>query len=356
MNKTKLEFKVRIQCMTYNHAPYIEDAMNGFCIQQTDFPFLAVVVDDASTDGEPEVIKKYLAEHFDNEALDLPTPDETDEYVRVFARHKENKNCYFLVMFLKYNHYSIKKAKLVSVADLIRQIPYIALCEGDDYWTDPMKLQKQVDFMEEHKDCSMTCSRVSLFSESKHHLVGETGCYIGSQVMNPADIIEQGGMFISTCSIVYKHEIQKNYPDYCRKCHVGDYPLQIMAAMKGMVFYFNDNMAVYRVDNPMSWIGKLSSRHTDSKYIEGVKSEIRMLLGYSKDYPEYTNSFEKRVKLFVLSNLPDKKKHKDLYKEYKSMLKKDIRQLGWKNRMIVFLIMSRFQNLYFSYKKLKKRI
>lgn len=160
-------FKVRIQCMTYNQAPYIEDAMNGFCMQQTDFPFLAVVVDDASTDGEPEVIKKYLAEHFDNEALDSPTPDETDEYVRVFARHKENKNCYFLVMFLKYNHYSIKKAKLVSVADLIRPIPYIALCEGDDYWTDPMKLQKQVDVLEEHPDFSLCFHKVKVWKEKE---------------------------------------------------------------------------------------------------------------------------------------------------------------------------------------------
>ena len=170
-------FKVRIQCMTYNHAPYIEDAMNGFCMQQTDFPFLAVVVDDASTDGEPEVIKHYLAEHFDNEALDLPTPDETDEYVRVFARHKENKNCYFLVMFLKYNHYSIKKAKLTSVADLLRPIPYIALCEGDDYWIDPQKLQRQVDFLDRHEEYTASTENgrihflpdntFALFSEEK---------------------------------------------------------------------------------------------------------------------------------------------------------------------------------------------
>lgn len=159
-------FKVRIQCMTYNQAPYIEDAMNGFCMQQTDFPFLAVVVDDASTDGEPEVIKNYLAEHFDNEAIDLPTPAETDEYVRMFARHKENKNCYFLVMFLKYNHYSIKKAKLTSVADLIRPIPYIALCEGDDYWTDPLKLQKQVDFLEGHPDFSLCCHPFKVYNQN----------------------------------------------------------------------------------------------------------------------------------------------------------------------------------------------
>lgn len=174
--------------------------------------------------------------------------------------------------------------------------------------------------------------------------------------MDSADIIEQGGMFISTCSAIYKSEILKNSPDYCRKCHVGDYPMQILAAMKGMVFYFNETMAVYRVDNSASWIGKLKTKHSDSKYIEGVISEIRMLLGFRIDYPKYKNSFEKRIKLFVLSNLPDKKKHKVLYKKYKKELKKEICQLGLKNRIIVFLKMSRFQNIYLSYKKLKSKI
>ncbi len=239
-------FKVRIQCMTYNQAPYIEDAMNGFCIQQTDFPFLAVVVDDASTDGEQDVIKNYLVEHFDNEALDLPTPDETDEYVRMFARHKENKNCYFLVMFLKYNHYSIKKAKLVSVADLIRPIPYIALCEGDDYWTDPRKLQRQVDFLEGHEDVCVCFHRVNVVvpNESKmiedYHVIDVPG---ESSMIDLAKI----GNYIPTNSAVYRND-RRVHADIKRfgTNPIGDYLLWMMCAQYGKIYKMSDNMAVYR--------------------------------------------------------------------------------------------------------------
>lgn len=238
-------FKVRIQCMTYNQAPYIEDAMNGFCMQQTDFPFLAVVVDDASTDGEPEVIKKYLAEHFDNEALDLPTPDETDEYVRVFARHKENKNCYFLVMFLKYNHYSIKKAKLVSVADLIRPIPYIALCEGDDYWTDPMKLQRQVDVLEEHPDFSLCFHKVKVWKEKEGIMTDDFLTREVPQETELCDLAE--GNYIHTLSVVYRNnERVGDFRTQLGNVIMGDYVCWMACAQYGKIWKMSECMAVYR--------------------------------------------------------------------------------------------------------------
>ena len=93
-------FLVCVKRMTFNHHAYIEDAMNGFVMQETDFPFVCVIIDDASTDGEPEVIN-----------------DETDDYVRTLGRHKTNENCYFLVIYLKYNHYSIKKSKMPYYAE-----------------------------------------------------------------------------------------------------------------------------------------------------------------------------------------------------------------------------------------------
>ncbi len=105
-------FLVCVKRMTFNHHAYIEDAMNGFVMQETDFPFVCVIIDDASTDGEPEVIKKYFQENFSQ--LDT---DETDDYVRTLGRHKTNENCYFLVIYLKYNHYSIKKSKMPYYAE-----------------------------------------------------------------------------------------------------------------------------------------------------------------------------------------------------------------------------------------------
>lgn len=151
------KFLVRVCCLTYNHAPYIKDAMNGFCMQETNFPFVCVIMDDASTDGEQEVIKKYLTDHFDLNDKTIVRNEETDDYVLIYARHKKNHNCYFAVFFLKYNHYSIKKSKNTYIEEWEKQVKYIALCEGDDYWTDARKLQKQVDFLESHSDYDL-CS------------------------------------------------------------------------------------------------------------------------------------------------------------------------------------------------------
>ena len=136
-------YKVCVYCNTYNQASYIKDTMDGFCIQQTNFPFVCMIMDDASTDGEPEVIKQYLHDYFD-----IEWTKETDDYHLTLARHQENKNCYFAVYLLKYNHYSIKKRRLRYYRELTDEIDYVALCEGDDYWTDAHKLQKQADALD----------------------------------------------------------------------------------------------------------------------------------------------------------------------------------------------------------------
>ena len=97
-------YKVCVWCNTYNQASYIKDNMDGFCMQQTNFPFICLIMDDASKDGEQEVIRQYLSDHFT-----VGSRKETDDYHLTLARHKDNKNCYFAVFLLKYNHYSIKK-------------------------------------------------------------------------------------------------------------------------------------------------------------------------------------------------------------------------------------------------------
>ena len=136
-------YKVGVWCNTYNQAHYITQTMDGFCLQQTQFPYVCLIMDDASTDGEPEVICQYLHDYFDTE-----WSKETDDYHLTLARHKENKNCYFAVYLLKYNHYSIKKKRLRYYREVTSDPEYVALCEGDDYWTDPLKLQKQADALD----------------------------------------------------------------------------------------------------------------------------------------------------------------------------------------------------------------
>lgn len=81
MEEKQYKWMVCTRCVTFNQAPYIEDAMNGFTMQQTTFPFVCTIIDDASTDGEPQVIRQYLQEHFDLEDKSVVRNEETDDYV-----------------------------------------------------------------------------------------------------------------------------------------------------------------------------------------------------------------------------------------------------------------------------------
>ena len=87
-----INYKVSVTCMTFNQSKYIRDAMDGFCMQETDFPFVCTIVDDASTDGEQGVLKKYLHDNFVFTVNSVAYKKETDYAHISFAQHKTNKN------------------------------------------------------------------------------------------------------------------------------------------------------------------------------------------------------------------------------------------------------------------------
>ena len=143
---------VSINCLVYNHEPYLRDCFEGFVIQKTDFPFEILVHDDASTDKSALIISEY-----------------TEKYPSLF-----------LPIYQKENQYS----KGVKVSDTF-QYPrakgkYIALCEGDDYWTDPMKLQKQVDFLEANPEYGLVYSKVKVYKECLNDISSELGSEVRS--------------------------------------------------------------------------------------------------------------------------------------------------------------------------------
>ena len=158
-------YKVCISCFTYNQARYIVDTMNGFVMQETDFPFVATIVDDASTDDAPQVISRYFEEYFDINDSSTAFQEETDYGKVLFARHSINKNCYFAIVLLNENHYQRKKRKTLYLSRWRDNAEYIAPCEGDDYWTDPLKLQTQVEFLDGHGEYSLCCHRYRIFNQ-----------------------------------------------------------------------------------------------------------------------------------------------------------------------------------------------
>ncbi|MGM9837766.1 MAG: glycosyltransferase family 2 protein [Paludibacteraceae bacterium] len=141
MQQTPHKAKVAINCLVYNHEPYLLDCLEGFVMQQTDFPFVAIVHDDASTDHSADIIREYAAKY-----PDIIHPIYETE-----------------------NQYSKKDGFLVCIMDnalAATDAEYVAMCEGDDYWTDPHKLKKQVDFMDAHPEYILTSHRYTIYNQA----------------------------------------------------------------------------------------------------------------------------------------------------------------------------------------------
>lgn len=234
---------VCVECKTYNHSKYIEDAMNGFCMQQTDFPFVCVIVDDASTDGELEVIQKYLVNHFDLEDKSIVRNEETDDYVLTFARHKTNINCFFLVLSLKYNHYG-KKDKKPYYSEWWNNAKYIAICEGDDYWIHPQKLQKQVDFLENNPDCSMCFHRAKIL-KCIDVKVGLQCDDIEDRYYSPNELL--ANWKVPTAAMLFRREVLEVANKGEHRILNGDISVVLNSAKNGEIKGMSEEMSVYRV-------------------------------------------------------------------------------------------------------------
>ena len=238
------KYKLYIVCRTFNHAHYIEDAMNGFCMQKTNFPFVAIIIDDASTDGEPEIISQYLEDNFDMVHAQY---DENDDAKRIAAVHKNNPNCHFLVILLKYNFCSIKKSQAPLFKGWHENVPYIAICEGDDFWTDPFKLQKQVDVLENYTDCMMCCSNGVSYSETHHtsYIINPVPVE-KSRFLSAHEVFLEENALIPTCSMCYRKEMADSMPDFFRQAPVGDRPIRMWCAINGSIFYHQEPLITYR--------------------------------------------------------------------------------------------------------------
>lgn len=281
---------VRVECMTYNHAPYIEDAMNGFCMQETDFPFVCVIVDDASTDGEPEVIKQYLKNNFDLQDDQCFREEYTDDYHLIFAQHKTNRNCYFGVLLLKYNHWG-KKAK-APYYEKWSKAKYIALCEGDDYWTHPKKLQMQVNALIEHPECSFSSSGFTIMRPENN-----TECIVPTQ--NTLEIFdiqawEKLGV-TQTLTLLFSHSAYDVYLSEISKYkRPKDTHLCYHLFKQGKCAYISMSTGVYN----FTGLGIWSSYTYEQQMEEYLNTRRDIYLKNGKDtivYPRYFDSLKKSI-------------------------------------------------------------
>lgn len=316
---------VSVRCTVYNHEPYLRQCLDGFVMQKTNFRFEAIVHDDASTDGSAEIIKEYAK-----------------KYPNIIKPIYETEN-----------QWSKKDGSLARIMNEACKGKYVALCEGDDYWTDCNKLQKQVDYLEMHDDCSMVCSKASLFSETRNCIIGQKACYSQSQELVPQDVIIKGGLFIPTCSTVIRNEILDNYPDYCVKCHVGDFPRHIYCVMRGKGYYMNDAMSVYRVENPNSWVGRNLNAKTTAGRLADMLSEVLMLQGFKADYPQYSETFDERIFIYLRFNIPSRNKDAKGHKMFSNIFEEEIKSLNRRKRFAILLASSNFSFLLRYYERVE---
>lgn len=219
MNKKIL---VTICCITYNQAKYIKQCLDGFVMQKTNFKFEVLINDDASTDGTTDIIREYEAKY----------PNMIKPIYQVENQYQQNK----LDKVIK-KIYSNVKGK------------YVAICEGDDYWTDPYKLQKQVDFLEAHPDYSICFHPAKVIYEgfsNKHEDEIYPSNYKNLKP-NIETLLEWN--FIPTASVMYRwrfkegEDLNQYYPT---RIYAGDIHMHLLHAKVGKIKMLPEVMSVYR--------------------------------------------------------------------------------------------------------------
>jgi glycosyltransferase involved in cell wall biosynthesis len=261
---------VCVRCMTFNHEAYIKDALNGFVMQQTTFPFVVAIINDASTDKTKSVINEFV----ENNCIHNPEIDlRIEEYGTVLdVTVKDNPHCIFHIVHLNENHYG-KKSKLPYFAKYENAAKYVAMCEGDDYWTDPLKLQKQVDFLEANPEYSMCFHGAEIKNETDTKII--TTCQnIEDKEYFTNDIFP--GWVVPTASVVYRRLMVNSYPKLSNTkwMYYGDIVLFLKCTHTGRVWGMKEKMSIYR----MTYTGAVISAQYDPKVIEKQCNHYRFLM------------------------------------------------------------------------------
>lgn len=219
------DVRVSVAMTTYNHAPYIAQAVEGVLAQETTFPVEIIVGDDCSTDGTRDVLRDLQRRYPRRLQLVLPARNLGGGGKALFARTLE-----------------------LASGD------YVASMDGDDYWTAPHKLQRQVELLEAHPDCSMCfhdVMEVRQDGSAPPRRVNRTTPppRIGMRHVLRHDVV------IPACAPLFRREVICPLPDWYFQVHYGDTPLYVMAAEHGRIAYLDEVMGVYRIHAGGMWTG-----------------------------------------------------------------------------------------------------
>lgn len=255
MNQKKQEIMVSICCITYNQESYIRDALESFLGQKTDFAYEVLIHDDASTDGTGAIIREY--------AKRCP------EVMKPILQTE--------------NQYSKGFTNISGTFNFPRaRGRYIAMCEGDDYWTDEKKLQMQVDYMEGHPDCALCFHSAEV--EVLERAVTERAMrpYHGDRIVSPGEIIGKRSGY-PTASLLFRTEMVRELPEFYVNAPIADIPLQLMAAARGYGYYMDRPMCVYRLGGAVSWTSMMKQGDYEEKQKRYFGQMEEMYRGFDRE-------------------------------------------------------------------------
>lgn len=271
---------VSVCMITYNHEEFVAEAIEGVLMQQTDFDYQLIIGEDCSTDDTRKICETYL-EKYPNRIELLPS----------------EKNLGMMPNFIRTLNTCTGK--------------YIALCEGDDYWTDPLKLRKQVDFLEGNQNFTIC------FHQSKQLFdngdIADFNNYKEDKTFTLQDIITNNT--ISTASCVFRNH-HLHFPKWYFQSPAGDWALHILNAQFGDIYYMNDSMSIYRIHKNGIWIG-LDDKQRLQNGIKVLKI-INRGLGY-----KYNEWFQEAIRLRknrILTYNSKGKKNNTLWWKFKNRL------------------------------------
>lgn len=276
---------VSIRCTVFNHGRFLRDCLNGIVSQRTTFRFEAFVHDDASTDDSTEIILEYSQKYPD---IIIPYFEPENLYSKQDGRFDE----------VTYGRQHLRGK-------------YIAICEGDDYWTDPLKLQKQVEYMESHPDCAL-CFGNSIEHWEDNSRPDEPFSSLENREYDSKELC--WNWIVPTASILFKGTILES-PLYKKvktntKMVVGDLPLFLTCAHYGTLYAFSDVLSVYRRQNTGFTMNFDSSRRLK---MGAMWEEIPLVFGREYiDVSFFNAAYHYRMGMKRASYDKDRKMYKSL--------------------------------------------
>lgn len=288
---------VTVSCIAYNHEKYIARALDSFLMQKTNFPFEIVIHDDASTDRTAEIIREYAARY-----PDVIRP-----------------------MYQTENQYSRGISNISGAFNFPRaRGKYIAMCEGDDYWIDDTKLQRQADYMEAHPECTLCFHAAKIESEDKAMRAREVRPYRHSKICTAEEVIDKKANY-PTASLMFPARLGKILPQWYHDCPVGDVPIHIFMASHGTVYYMDRKMSVYRQGVSVSWSAQMERGDYKENLIRHHNAMKKMFREFAKDtdhrYDKAIKSAFKRMDFLTLLNTKEygEVKQKEYRKYYREL-------------------------------------